>query len=115
MLVKKLILFVTLPLTLQTMNLQAAEIKGVGFDDSCRLGDITLLLRGTGVLRYLVFIDAYVAAFYLQEEVPSQKALSDVPKRLEIQYFHKIKAKDFAASTTKLIDKKLKKQLLGAP
>jgi hypothetical protein len=51
MLVKKLILFVTLPLTLQTMNLQAAEIK----------------------------------------------------------------AKDFAASTTKLIDKKLKKQLLGAP
>jgi hypothetical protein len=79
------------------VNLQAAEIKGVVFDDSLRLGDITLPLRGTGLLKYLVFIDAYVAAFYLAEEVPSQKALGDVPRRLEIQYFHAIKAEDFAA------------------
>jgi hypothetical protein len=98
-----MILIMTLPLTMQTMNLQAAEIKGVAFDDTCRLGDITLPLRGIGVLKYLVFIDAYVAAFYLQEDVPSQKALSDVPKLLEIQYFHEIKAKDFAASTSELI------------
>lgn len=93
----------TLSLILQTMNLQAAEIKGVVFDDSYHLGDITLPLRGTGLLKYLVFIDAYVAAFYLQEKVPAQKVLDDVPKRLEIQYFHEIKAKDFAASTNKLI------------
>lgn len=101
--VKKILLYVALSLTLQTINLQAAEIKGVVFDDSFRQGDIVLPLRGTGLLKYLVFIDAYVAAFYLQKNVPSHKALEDVPKRLEIQYFHKIKAKDFAASTTKLI------------
>jgi hypothetical protein len=96
-------LLMTLSLTLQTTNLQAAEIKGVVFDDSLRLGDITLPLRGTGLLKYLVFIDAYVAAFYLEEEVPSHKVLDDVPKCLKIQYFHAIKAKDFAVSTNKFI------------
>jgi hypothetical protein len=93
----------TLFMTLQTINLQAAEIKGVVFDDSLNLGEISLPLRGTGLLKYLVLFNAYVAAFYLPEGVPSQKALSDVPKCLEIQYFHEIKAKDFAASTSKLI------------
>lgn len=84
-------------------NLQGAEIKNVVFEDAYRNGGITLPLRGTGLLKYLLFIEAYVAAFYLPEEVPTQEALGDHPKRLEIQYFHEIKAKDFASSTSKLI------------
>ena len=104
----------TLSLTLQTTNLQAAEIKGLVFDDSLRLGDITLPLRGTGLLKYLVFIDAYVAAFYLEEEVPSHKVLDDVPKCLKIQYFHAIKAKDFAASKNKFIAAKQSSETVDA-
>lgn len=93
----------TLCLILPPGNLQAAQINKVFFEDAHRQTGITLPLRGTGLLKYLLFIDAYVAAFYLQEEVRAQDALGDVPKRLEIQYFQAIKAKDFAASTSKFI------------
>jgi len=103
MLFSRISLFFALSLILLPGNLQAAEIKKVLFDDTYRQSGITLPLRGTGLLKYLLFIDAYVAAFYLQKEVRAQEALGDVPKRLEIQYFHAIKAKDFAASTNKLI------------
>jgi hypothetical protein len=47
----------------------------------------------------MVFIDAYVGAFYLPEAVPSGQALSDVPKQLEIEYFHAIAAADFVDAT----------------
>jgi hypothetical protein len=89
---------------LQTVNLQAAEIEGVLFDDSYSRGNITLTLRGTGLLKYLFLVEVYVAALYLEEKVSSRRALEDVPKRLEIQYFHEIKAEDFVASTGKLIE-----------
>ena len=101
--IKRLIWCLALFGSLQSVTLQAAEIKGVVFNDSHRVDDIILPLRGTGLLKYLVFINAYVAAFYLDKEVPSEKALTDVPKRLEIHYFHKIKAEDFAAATREFI------------
>jgi hypothetical protein len=90
-------------LNLVPINIPAAEIKGVVFDDSYRYGQTTLSLVGAALLKYLIFIDAYVAAFYLPEGIQPQKALDDVPKRLEIQYFHGIKAEDFASSTNKFI------------
>lgn len=47
----------------------AAEIKGVSFADHYRAGETTLVLTGTGLLRYRIFIKAYVAVLYLGEGV----------------------------------------------
>jgi hypothetical protein len=67
---------------------QAREVEGVVFDREVRAGDSRIVLRGYGLLRYMVFIKAYVAAFYPPEDVLSEEALGDVPKHLEIEYFH---------------------------
>ena len=75
-------------------------VEGVDFKREVRVNDAILALRGCGLLRYMIFIKAYVAAFYLPENVRSEDALTDVPKHLEIEYFHPIVAQDFAKATS---------------
>jgi hypothetical protein len=84
-----------------------ATVEGVTFRREVRAGDSELALRGCGLLRYMVFIKAYVAAFYLPESVRSEDALGDVPKHLEIEYFHDIPAQDFAKATSSSISRNL--------
>lgn len=84
-----------------------ATVEGVTFRREVRAGDSELALRGCGLLRYMVFIKAYVAAFYLTENTRSEDALGDVPKHLEIEYFHDITAQDFAKATTSSISRNL--------
>jgi hypothetical protein len=86
---------------------QAATVEGVTFSREVKAGDSTLMLRGYGLLRYMVFIKAYVAAFYLPESSRSEAALGDIPKHLEIEYFHDITAQDFAKATTSSISRNL--------
>jgi hypothetical protein len=76
-----------------------ATVEGVSFAPQIKAGETSLELRGAGLLRYMVFIKAYVAAFYLPGGTPSAEALTDVPKHLEIEYFHAIAAADFAKAT----------------
>jgi hypothetical protein len=83
-------------------NTFAAEIAGITYADTHKADKTELNLVGTGLMRYLVFIKAYVAALYMEEGVPSDKVLSDVAKRLEIEYFVPIEAKDFVFSTNEL-------------
>jgi len=78
---------------------QAAEIDGVEFSDRYDTGDTTLRLHGLGLLRYRVFIKGYVAGLYLAEGVGPERALEDVPRRLEIEYFWSIPAEAFAEAT----------------
>lgn len=77
----------------------AAVIEGVSFEPRLESDGITLDLRGYGLLHYLVFIKAYVGALYLPAAVDSARVLEDVPRRLEIAYFHAITAEDFAQAT----------------
>lgn len=77
----------------------AAEIEGVEFADRYDASGTLLALNCVGLLRYMVFIKGYVAALYLGDGVPPDAVLSDVPKRLVINYFYPIKAKDFATAT----------------
>jgi len=81
----------------------SAEIEGVHFSDTLAIGDAPLRLHGTGLLRYRVFVKAYVAALYLADssegEATSTSVLADVPKRLEIEYFWAIPADGFAKAT----------------
>ena len=86
-------------------NLNAAKIEGAYFDESYIAEDTRLKLRGTGLLRYLGFIKAYVGAFYLDENCPVDEALTDRAKRIEVQYFKAIKGKDFGPATDKSIAK----------
>jgi hypothetical protein len=73
----------------------AERIEGVTFDERRSLAGTELELQGVGLFRYRWVIKAYVAALYLPSEVATQQVLSDVPKRLELEYFWQIHGADF--------------------
>jgi hypothetical protein len=78
-----------------------AEVEGVTFSPSVRTAaGEALELRGVGLLRYRVLFKGYVAALYLADG-PSESDMvpPDVGGRLEIEYFWKIRAEDFARVT----------------
>lgn len=63
-----------------------------------------LTMRGSGILRYMIFIKVYEGAFYLSEGDPAERALDgSAARRLAFHYFHGIAAKDLVASTTEMI------------
>ena len=88
-----------------TPNVNGAEIEGIRFENSYETEGIHLEIQGTGLLRYLGFIKAYVGAFYLEEGSSLEDVLSDKPKRLEVEYFHALKGEDFGVTTDKVIEK----------
>ncbi len=77
----------------------AAEIQGVHFGDRVLVGDTELVLKNVGLLRYRIFIKAYVAALYVGDGVGADRVFEDVPKRLEIEYFYAIAADGFVGAT----------------
>ena len=93
-------------------SVEAAEIEGIYFDDRFAIADTSLKLRGAGLLRVMVFAKIYVAALYLPEDYPSKQALSDVPKRLEVEYLRSIAGKDFGLATNKKISENVDSQTL---
>ena len=97
--------------TITSMSrVEAGEIEGINFDDRYTVADTSLRLRGTGLLRVMVFAKIYVAALYLPEDYPSKQALSDVPKRLEVEYLRSIAGKDFGLATNKKISENVDPQ-----
>jgi hypothetical protein len=97
-------------LMLFNMNVYSAEIEDVTFEDSITVDGMTLPIRGIGLFRYLRFIKAYVGALYMPEGVPSQDVLSDIPKHLEVEYFHAIKGEDFGPATNKVMAQNVDKE-----
>ena len=81
----------------------AAVVNGVKFETEHQTGAITLPLRGAGLYRYLVVIKAYAGALYMPEDVTHHDVLTDIPKHLELSYFHPIKGEDFGPATLKTI------------
>ena len=88
-----------------TPNVNGAEIEGVNFENTYETDGIQMKIQGTGLLRYLGFIKAYVGALYFEEGSSVEDVLSDKPKRLEVEYFHALKGEDFGISTNKVIAK----------
>lgn len=84
-------------------NASSAEIEGVTFADAVSAESVNLKLTGVALLKYMLFIKAYVGAFYLPETISPKDSLSDCPKRLELSYFHAIPAEDFYTATVKKI------------
>ena len=77
----------------------ANPVDGVRFPESYRIGDGTLEIRGTGVLRYMGLIKVYAGALYLSPGMAAQSVLDDTPKRLEVEYFRSFDGKDFGPAT----------------
>ena len=97
---------VTVSLVMSASSPDAAKIDGAFFNESLTVNNTTLKLTGTGLLRYWGF-KAYVGAFYLEEGVSIDEALSDRAKRIELQYKRSIKGKDFGPATDKSIAKNI--------
>jgi len=84
----------------QTVMAEAkVEIEGVSFKRTLEAGGVPLELRGYGLLRYMVFIKAYVGALYVAPDAGSTDVLAPVAKRLELEYFHAIKGEEFDRAT----------------
>lgn len=83
------------------LTANGATIQGVRFADSRQAGDLTLKLVGTGLQRYAYVYHVCVAALYLPAGTKPTDALTNVPKTLEIEYFHTIRADQFASLTVK--------------
>jgi hypothetical protein len=92
---------VTAKLALPT---HAAEVEGIYYDERYMVDNLKLRLIGVGLLRYWGF-KAYTGAFYLEDGVLINDALSDAAKRIELKYFRSIKGKDFGPATNKSIAK----------
>ena len=88
-----------------TPNVNGAEIEGVHSENTYETDGIQMKIQGTGMLRYIGFIKAYVGALYLEEGSAIKNVLSDKPKRLEVEYFHALKGEDFGVTTNKVIAK----------
>ena len=81
----------------------ATELEGVHFADQYRSGNVTMRLSCVGLLRYKLFIKAYVAALYLGEGAASGDVFADLPKRLELSYFWSIHGSDFGKAGDQIL------------
>jgi len=78
---------------------QQLEVEGVVFETSIARKGVYLDLVGAGLLRYRVVFKAYVASLYLERGAPASRVFMDIPKRIEIEYFHAISAQGFIKAT----------------
>jgi hypothetical protein len=76
----------------------ARELEGVRFEPRLTVEGRDLELRGVGLLRYKVFLKAYVAALYLEPSLVEARETS-TGRRLELEYFWSIPADGFAQAT----------------
>jgi len=85
-------------LTLLEGIAHAGELQ---FDDQVDVGGYTLVKKGVGVLKYLIYIEAYAGARYTPPGLDPQVILTGTPKRLEVEYDHALKGEDFGPATYK--------------
>ena len=76
-------------------SLFAAINKGVPFEDRVTVDNIQLDLHGIGLLKWKYLINVYLVGLYKTEDVPINRVLQNVPKRLEFYFFVDMKASDF--------------------
>ena len=95
-------------------SLDAAQIEGVEFKDSHKIGGQQLVLNNVALMRYQVVIKAMVAGLYLGDGVNSKDALTDVPKRIEIHYFWNLEGKEIVKAANKILEANLTEAQLEA-
>ncbi|MEJ2477879.1 MAG: chalcone isomerase family protein, partial [Desulfobacterales bacterium] len=88
---KKIVGFLSLILITPPLAAGAAEIADVKFEKQYTAPETALELKGVGLLRYLGLFKVYAGAFYLEEGTPTNEALTDRAKRLEVEYLRSFK------------------------
>ncbi|MGI9430809.1 MAG: chalcone isomerase family protein [Myxococcota bacterium] len=81
----------------------AGTIEDVEFAESVEVADTSLSLSGLALLRYRVLFKGYVAGLYLPSGTQPVRALEDVPKRLELEYFWSIEGQAIAEAGDELL------------
>ncbi len=79
---------------------QTIKVYGTFFDKKMIVSDYQLQLKGTALLRYLLFIEAYAGALYLPGDIGGDQALNDITRHLVLEYRVGIPAKKFGEATT---------------
>jgi hypothetical protein len=88
-------------------------VAGVTFAPEVRIAGDTVPVRGGGLFRYARVFRVYAGVLYAPGEVPDAELLEqDVPKRLELHYFVKIRAEDFRESGTRLLQRQQAPEVL---
>ncbi|MDI5890057.1 chalcone isomerase family protein [Halomonas rhizosphaerae] len=85
-----------------TATAETVEIKGARFPAALETEDRRYERIGHGLFRYMIW-DAYAGAYYQAQGFPRPAPQSDVPRRLELEYFHAIEAEEFAEATRKSV------------
>jgi hypothetical protein len=97
---------VTLAGLLLVLAASGADATSVaGIDLPARRDD--LALHGAGLLRKGLFFKIYVGALYVARPEDATRILSDVPKRLDIHYFHRTPKKHMVRVAEKTLRKNL--------
>ena len=92
-------------LLLPPMHVSAQTVEGVTFQQSVRIEDQQVPLRGAALLRWLKIFKVYVAALYLPENTTLADVLADVPRRLEISYLVDIPGPDFGKGAEAVLER----------
>lgn len=99
-------------------NILLAAFLATGFSaQSATVGGIELpkvrddlTLNGAGLLRKGFFFKIYVGALYLEDFDDSVKVLSEIPKRIDIHYFHHTSKKHMIRVANSTLKKNLTEQ-----
>jgi hypothetical protein len=81
----------------------AGTIEDVEFAESVEVGETSLRLSGLALLRYRVLFKGYVAGLYLPADTQPRRALGDVAKRLELEYFWSIDGQAIAEAGDEML------------
>jgi hypothetical protein len=106
---KKIVGFLSLILITPPLAAGAAEIADIKFEKQYTAPETALELKGVGLLRYLGLFKVYAGAFYLEEGTPTNEALTDRAKRLEVEYLRSFKGEEFGPATVEMMKKNVDK------
>ncbi|MDR9438448.1 MAG: chalcone isomerase family protein [Halomonas sp.] len=89
-----------------TAAAETVKIKGARFPAAFEANDRRHERIGHGLFRYMIW-DGYAGAYYQAQGFPRPAPQSEVPRRLELEYFHAIEAEEFAEATSESVRKAL--------
>ncbi|SNY97757.1 Chalcone isomerase-like [Halomonas sp. hl-4] len=81
---------------------QTVSEEGERFERTVEENGQRYELIGSGVFTYMIWT-AYAGAYYQAEGETDPQPQSDIPRRLELAYFHGIEAEEFADATTETL------------
>lgn len=84
----------------------ANEAYGINFEQRFTMDGNPMVLKGVGLKR-VFFMKAFVAGFYLEENIPTDQVFDNVPKRIEVMYFVNIPGDKLSKYTEDLMQKNM--------